>query len=58
MLLKEIIGKVVKEDASIKSVPQYKVNGFIQEKYNDFCKEDITCLTISVEIVPKFGEGL
>jgi len=29
MLIKEIIGKQVKEDPSIKSLPQYKTNGFI-----------------------------
>jgi len=58
MLIKEVIGKLVKDDTSIKSIPNYKVNGFIQEKYNDFCKEDITNLTVNVEIVPKFGEGL
>ena len=58
MLIKEIIGKQVKEDPSIKSLPQYKTNGFIQEKYNNFSKEDITQLTVNVEIVPKFSEGI
>ena len=58
MLIKEIIGKLVKEDPSIKSLPQYKTNGFIQEKYNNFSKEDITQLTVNVELVPKFGAGV
>ena len=58
MLMKEVIGKIVKEDNSIKAVPQYKVDGFISEKYNDYCKEDITSLSINVELIPKFGEGL
>ena len=58
MLIKEIIGKQVKDDPSIKSLPQYKTNGFIQEKYNNFSKEDITQLTINVELVPKFTDGL
>lgn len=43
---------------SLKSIPQFKVAGFMQEKYNDFCKEDIMSLTIDVEIAPKFEDGL
>jgi|LauGreSBDMM110SN_4_FD.fasta_scaffold306356_1 hypothetical protein len=58
MLIKEIIGQQVKEHSSIKSLPQHKTNGFIQEKYNNFSKEDITQLTVNVEIVPKFSDGL
>ena len=58
MLIKETIGKIVKEDPSIKSLPQYKTNGFIQEKYNNYSKEDITQLTVNVELIPKFGEGI
>ena len=58
MLIKEIIGKLVKEDPSIKSLPLFKTNGFIQEKFNNFNKEDITQLTVNVELVPKFKDEL
>ena len=58
MLIKEVIGKLVKEDPSIKSLPQFKTNGFIQEKFNNFSKEDITQLTVNVELVPRFKDEL
>jgi hypothetical protein len=58
LLLKAVIGQLVKNDPSLKSIPQCKVAGFLQEKYNDFCKEDIMSLTIDVEIAPKFEDGL
>jgi len=40
-LIRETLAKQVKEDATIKSLPQYKVNGFLNEKYNNFSKDDI-----------------
>ena len=58
MLIKEIIGKLVKEDASLKALPNYTVEGFIKEKYNEFSKEDINLLTVNVQLIPKFSKDV
>lgn len=58
MLIKEIIGKLVKEDQSLKAVPNYVIEGFIKEKYIEFSKEDVNLMTVNVQLVPKFTKDL
>lgn len=58
MLVQEIIAKLVKNDDTLKTVPNYEIQGFVKEKYVDQSGEDITMMYVNVLLVPKFTKSI